>query len=93
MRLADERRHERDREQHDEPRRIDDEAGGEADDRHDVLRLREELAHQRHATGRLPPCALESILQLAVLEVLEIEGGRMLHQAQARRVGELLGQQ
>ena len=93
VRLADERRHERDREQHDQPRRVDDEAGGEARDRHDVLRLREELPHQRHAARRLPARALEPVLQLAVLEVLEVERRGVLHQAQAGRVAELLGQQ
>ena len=79
--------------QHDEPRRVDEEARGEADDRHDVLRLAEQLPDQRHAAGRLPARALEPVLQLAVLEVLEIERGRMLHQPQARRVAEALGQQ
>ena len=37
--------------------------------------------------------ALEPVLQLAVLEVLEVERGRVLHQADAGGVGEALGEQ
>jgi hypothetical protein len=68
--------HQRDREQRDQPRRVDDEPGGEADDRHDVLRLREQLADQARAPARLAARALEPVLHLAVLEVLEVERRR-----------------
>ena len=47
-----------------------------------VLRLRQELPDERHASRRLPARALEPILQFAVLEVLEIEGRRVLHHAE-----------
>ena len=93
VRLADERRHQRDRQQHDEPGRVHDQPRGEADDRHGVLRLAEQLAHQRRAPGRLAPRALEAVLQVGVLEVLEVQRRRMLHQAQARLVAEFLRQQ
>ena len=93
MRLADERRHERDRQQHDQPRRVHDQPCGETGDGDDVLRLCEELAHQRHAPGGLPARALQAILEFAVLEILQVERRRVLHEAQARGVGELLGEQ
>ena len=41
----------------------------------------------------LPARALEPVLQLAVLEILEVERRRVLHQAHAGGVGELLGEQ
>ena len=85
--------HQGNREQHDQPRRVDDEAGGEADDGDDVLRLAEELADQARAPGRLPPRALEPVLQLAVLEILEVERRGVLHQPQAGLVAEPLRQQ
>ena len=93
VRLADERGQERDGEQHDEPRRVDEEPRGEAHDGDDVLRLAEELADEARAARGLAPRALQPVLQLAVLEVLEVERGRVLHEPQARLVAELLGQQ
>ena len=93
VRLAEERRHQRQRQQHDQPRRVEHQRRGEAQDGDDVLRLAEHLAHQRAAADRLPARALQPVLQLAVLEVLEVERRRVLHQAQAGGVGELLRQQ
>ena len=58
-----------------------------------VLRLAEELADEARAPRRLPPGALQPVLQLAVLEVLEVERRRVLHQPQARLVAESLGEQ
>ena len=93
MRLAEERRHQGDEQQNDEPRRVDEQAGGEARHRHDVLRLPEQLAHQRHASAGLPARALELVLELGVLEILKVERRRMLHEADARGVGHALRQQ
>ena len=93
MRLAEEGRDEREEQQHDQPRRVDDEAGREARDRHDVLGLAEQLAHQRHAPAGLAARALELVLELAVLEVLEVERRGMLHQPDAGGVGDALGEQ
>ena len=45
MRLAEERGHQRDGEQQDQPRRIHDQAGGERDHGDEILRLAEQLAH------------------------------------------------
>ena len=93
MRLADERGDEGDGEQGDQPRRVGHEPDRECRDRDDVLRLAEDLAEQRRAAGRLPAGALEPVLQLAVLEVLEVQGRGVLHQADARDVREPLGEQ
>ena len=93
MRLAQERGHEREHEQRDQPGRVDQQAGGEARDGHHVLRLAEELAHQRRAAHGLAPRAIQPVLQLAVLEVLEVERGGVLHEPDARGVGEPLGEQ
>ena len=48
---------------------------------------------RRHAAHGLPARALEPVLQLAVLEVLEVERRGVLHQPHAGRVGEALRQQ
>ncbi len=91
--LAEKRRDQRDQQQHDQPRGVRDEADGEADDGDDVLRLAEQLPEQRQAAAGLPPRALQAVLQLAVLEVLEIERRGVLHQAHAGGIREALRQQ
>ena len=48
---------------------------------------------RRHTARGLPPCPFQAVLQFAVLEVLEVERGRMLHQPQAGFVAETFGQQ
>ena len=63
------------------------------DDGDDVLGLTEELRDQARAPGRLPPGTLQPVLQLAVLEVLEVERGGVLHEPQAGFVAETLRQQ
>ncbi len=93
MRLADECRDERDREQHDEPRRVDEQARGEAGDGDQVLRLAEKLAHEPGAAGRLRARPLEPILELAILEILEVEARRVLHQPHAGRGAQFFGKQ
>jgi hypothetical protein len=90
VRLAEERGHERQHQQRDQPRCVRQEAGAEARDRHHVLGLAEDLAHQGRAAHGLAPRAVQAVLQLAVLEVLEVEGGRVRHEADARGVGEPL---
>ena len=87
MRLAEERRHQSEKQQEDQPRRVQDQAGGEARHGHHVLRLAEQLAHQRHPPAGLAAGALELVLELGVFEILEVESRRVLHQAHARSVG------
>ena len=93
MRLADERRHQRHRQQHDQPWRVDQQAGGEADHGDRILHLAEQLAHQVHAAHRLATRAIELVLQVGILEVLQVQRRRMLHQAHAGGVGEQFRQQ
>jgi len=78
---------------HEEPRRVDHEARPEAHDGDHVLRLVEELAHEPGAPRRLLARALEPVLHFAILEVLQVEGRRVLHEAQAHRDAEALAEQ
>ena len=84
---------ERDGEEHYEPRRVDEETRGEARDGDEVLPLPEELAHEAGASRGLRPRALEAVLELAILVVLEVETRRVLHQPHAGRRAELFGEQ
>ena len=88
MGLAEEGRHEREEEQHDQPRRDDDEAGGEGDDGDEVLPLVEHLPDEAEAARRLPPGALELVVEVGVLEVLQVQLGGVLHQPHRRLVRE-----
>ena len=93
MRLAEESRHQRHQQQHDQPRREDDQAGRKTGHGDEVLRLGEELAHERHAAAGLAARAFELVLEFGVLEILEVEGCGMLHQSHARTRADPLGQQ
>ena len=52
-----------------------------------ILRLAEQLPHQRHPPAGLAARPLELVLELGVLEIFEVERRRMLHQADARGIG------
>ena len=93
MRLAQEHRHQRHQQQDDQPGREDHQAGGEAQHRHDVLRLVEQLRHQRDPPGGLPARAFELVLELRVLEIREVEGLGVLHEVDARFVRQAVRQQ
>ena len=90
VRLAHERRHEGQEQEGDEPGRVDEKPHPEAADGHQVLGLAEELAHQGGAAHGLPARPIQPVLQLAVLEVLEVQRGGVLHEAHAGGVRELL---
>jgi hypothetical protein len=92
VRFADEGGHQRDRQQRDQPGRVHQQAGREADHRDHVLRLAEQLAHQVHPAHGLAPGAVQLVLQIGVLEVLQIQRGRVFHQADAGGIGEQLGE-
>src|SRR6185503_12818870 len=77
VRLAEERGYEGDEKKQDQPRRVDDETGGETHHRHDVLSLAEQLAHQRHAPAGLAARTFELVLELSVFEIFKIENHRM----------------
>ena len=81
VRFTHERRHQGDQQQHDQPRRIHHEAGRKADDRDQCLHLPEQLPHHAQPLKRLRARTLQAVLHLAVLELFEIERGRMLHEA------------
>jgi hypothetical protein len=83
MRFAEEGRHQRQKQQYDQPGRQDDEAGGKAHDGHDILRLPEYLPHQRHPSAGLAPRPLKLVLEFGILEVFQVELCRVLHQADA----------
>src|SRR5690606_8682625 len=55
--------------------------------------LAEQLAHQVHPTHGLAPCALQLVLQLRVLEILQVQRRGVFHQVYAGGVGEQLGEQ
>ena len=93
MRLAQEHRHQRHQQQDDQPGREDQETSGEARDGHDVLRLPQQLRHQREAAAGLPARPLELVLKLRILEIFQIEGGGVFHQTDARGVGHALRQE
>jgi hypothetical protein len=90
VQLAQERRHQRDEQQRDQPRRVRDQARREGGDRDDVLCLPEQLRQQRQPAAGLPPRPLQAVLHLAVLEVLQVQRRRVLHQPHAGRVVEAL---
>ena len=93
MRFAQKYRQQRQDQQHDQPRRVEDQPRAEADHRHDVLKLAEQLRHQRHAPARLPPRPLQLVLERGILEILEVQRCGVFHQADARRVADLVAQQ
>ncbi len=93
VRFADKGRHQRHRQQRDQPRRVHQQADGEAGHGDGVLQLPEQLAHQVHPPHALPPCAVQAVLQFGVLEVLQVQQRGMLHQAHAGGVVEQLREQ
>ncbi|MNN05900.1 hypothetical protein D3C81_1186750 [compost metagenome] len=93
VRLANERRHQRQCQQQDQPRRIDQQADGQAGDGDRILHLAEQLAHQVHPAHGLAPRTVQLVLQVRVLEVLQVQGGCVFHQAHAGDVGEQFRQQ
>jgi hypothetical protein len=88
MRFADEGRDQRHGQQQHQPRCVGQQSDGEADHGDRVLRLAEQLAHQVHPAHGLPARAIQLVLQLGVLEILQVQGGRVFHQAHAGGVGE-----
>ena len=55
--------------------------------------LSEDLGQQRGAAGDLPARPFEPVLLVAALELLEVEGGGMLHEAHAGEIAVALGEQ
>ena len=93
MGLSNESRHQCDQQQHDEPGGVNNERGSKAHHSHNVLRLTEQLRHQRHPPAGLAAGALELILEIGVLKILQVESRSVLHQTDTRGVGHPLGKQ
>jgi len=91
--LADERRHQGHGQQQDQPGRVHQQAHAEADHGDGVLDLAEQLAHQVHPAHGLAPGAVQPVLQVRILEVLQVQGGGVLHQAHAAGIGEQFREQ
>lgn len=91
--LADEGRNQRNRQQHDQPGRVDHQAHRQADHGNGVLHLAEQLAHQVHAVHGLASRAIQLVLPVRVFEILQIQLRGMFHQTHAGGVVEQLRQQ
>ena len=92
MRFANECRQQCNRQQHDQPRRVRQQTGAKRQNGNQILCLTEQLRHQTHAPHGLAARPFQLILQIGVLEILEIQGRRMLHQPDRGGVSEHLGQ-
>ena len=93
MHLAEKGRQQGEHDQPEQPRRIGRKPDGEGHDGEDVLDLSEELRQQRGAAGDLPARPVEPVLLVAALELLEVEGGGLLHEAHAGEIAVALGEQ
>ncbi len=93
MRLANETRQHGDDEQHEEPRRLRGKRDAQRREREDALRHAEQLREQRDATGRPLPRALEMIVERRILELVQIERRRVLHDADADPIREQVAEQ
>ena len=93
MHLAEKGRQQGEHDQPEQPRRIGRKPHREGQDGEDVLDLSEELRQQRGAAGDLPARPVEPVLLVAALELLEVEGGGLLHQAHAGEIAVALGEQ
>jgi hypothetical protein len=58
-----------------------------------VLHRGEQQGEEADPAHRLPPGALQLVVQLGVLELLEVEVGRVAHQLDAGLVGEQVAEQ
>ncbi len=87
MQLAQRRRHERHREEQEQPWRVGGESRRQRHHRHGVLGLAEDEAQDGGPAGDLAAGTVEPILLIGGLELLEIEGRGVAHQGEARRVG------
>ena len=86
-RFAPDGRHEAERQEQDQPGRIDKEARAKRHHGDHVLRLAEHLAEERIAARCLASRALEPVLVLGRFEMHEVEPRRMRHQLDADLVG------
>ena len=93
MGLAEERRENCQREEQQQPGDVDRDRNGQRDERDQVLEAGEYAGEEPDPPHRLPAGPLQLVVDLGVLELLEIERGRVLHQLNAGAVGEQVAQQ
>src|ERR1044072_4807145 len=93
MSFSEEAGNDGEREQNQQPRVVRDQRAGECQQSQCVLRHRQQETEQRDASNGLTPCALEVIVKVRILELREIELGRVLHQLDAHFVGEQISKQ
>jgi hypothetical protein len=93
MRLAEEAGEDGERQEEEQPRVVHHERRAERSERDQVLAHRQQHGDEPDARRRLPARSLEMIVEVGVLELLEIEGGGVAHQAHADVVREQVAEQ
>ena len=93
VRLAQERGHDGHDQDGEEPGSVNDERREQGGERDQLLAHVQRLAEQGDAAHRLAPGALQLVVELRVLELLEIERRGVPHDADAHVVGEQVADQ
>ena len=93
MGLAQQRGEHRHHQQHQQPGDVHRQRGGERDQGDQILQRRQQHGEQPDPSHRLPPGPLQLVVDLGVLELLQVERRRVLHQLDAGPVGEQVAQQ
>ena len=93
MGFAQERRHHCHHQQQQQPGDVDGQRRGQGGKRDRVLDRREQQGEEADPAHRLAPSPLELVVDLGVLELLQVEGGRVTHELDARLVGEEIAEQ
>ena len=80
MRLAQKGRDQRHQQQDDQPGVEDHQPAGKGDNCQHILDLAHKLAEQRHPPAGLAAGAVQLVLEFGILEIFQIQRGRMFHQ-------------
>ena len=91
--FAEKRRQHRDDQQEQQPGDVDRQRHAQRHERDQVLDRRQQQGEQPDATHRLPAGPLQLVVDLRVLELLQVERGRVAHELDAGAVGEEIAQQ
>ena len=91
--LAEERGEHRHHEQDEEPGHVYRDGGAEGGERDSILHRREEQGEEPDPSHRLPPRPLQLVVHLGVLELLQVERGRVAHQLDAGSIREQVAEQ
>ncbi len=93
MGLAQQRRQHRHHQQHQKPGDVHRERDAERDQGDQVLQCRQQHGEEPDPPHGLPPGPLQLIVDFGVLELLQVERRRMLHQLNAGAIGEEVAQE